>query len=109
MAKTKASTEETVSVLALVPGMQKYVVEIASSEMPGAVDPVFISNGDYKCTIKRGIPVVVPEAVVTVLRDAKTGVMDQETRIMREVPSYPFSAVPYHGDEKIGSRMTGGM
>jgi hypothetical protein len=113
MAKTDTKTTttpqqqiEALSVAQLVPTMQKYVVEILRSDDKNAVDPVFIGNGDYQVTLKRGIPVVVPQAVVTVLRDAITGIVDAQTKEVVDVPSYPFTAIPYDGDEPIGTVMS---
>ncbi|MBA3599513.1 MAG: hypothetical protein H0W40_19410 [Methylibium sp.] len=102
---TKTPTVSDVSVVALARSMQKYIVEIPESELEGAVDPVYISNGDYGATLKRGKRVVVPECVISVLRNAIQGVMDPKTRIVREVPSYPFNAEKYDGDMEIGTEV----
>jgi len=104
MTKTK-TPEDVVSVRARVPFMPKYIVEIATSEVPGAPDPVFLGNGDYQVTVKRGIPVVCSEASLTVLKDAITGIVDPITHEVKDVPSYPFSARLYEGDQPIGTIM----
>jgi hypothetical protein len=109
MAKTEKQTttpEREVSIAQLVPTMPRYIVEIHKSDDKNAVDPVFLSNGDYQVTLKRGMPVVAPEAIVTVLRDAITGIVDPQTKEVSNVPSYPFTAVPYEGDEPIGTVMS---
>ncbi len=114
MAKASTTTEtetnaaakhETTSVTQLVPTLPKYILEIHRSDDKNAVDPVFVANGDYQVTLKRGVAVVASEATVTVLRDAITGLVDPQTKEVRHVPSYPFSAIPYDGPEKIGTVM----
>lgn len=102
---TKTPTVSDVSVVRLSRSMPKFILEIPESDAEGAVDPVYLSNGDYGVTLKRGKRVVVPEALVTVLRDAIQGVMDPKTKVVRQVPSYPFNALPYEGDLPIGTEV----
>ncbi|HEU4621637.1 MAG TPA: hypothetical protein VFS42_05390 [Burkholderiaceae bacterium] len=93
------------SVLRHVRSMPKYIVEIHRSDAEDAIDPVPVQNGDYFTVIRRGRRVVVPEAVVTVLNDARGQRLNSDTKKWESYVSYPYSAVPYNGDLPIGTEV----
>ncbi len=98
-------TDTGPSITSMVPLLPKYVLEIHKSDDKSEVDPVFVCNGDYQCTVRRGRRVVVSVVIVDALRRAVSGRVDPVTLDVSNVPSYPFTAAPYDGDLPIGAEI----
>lgn len=98
-------TDTGPSITSMVPLLPKYVLEIHKSEDKSEVDPVFVCNGDYQCTVRRGRRVVVSVVIVDALRRAISGRVDPITLAVTNVQSYSFAAVPYDGDLPIGAEI----
>lgn len=90
----------SISIKRSVPSQPKFMLEIArSADKAENNRPIQIQNGDYIAVIQRGRRVIVPLAVISILRDA-TSTVDG-----REVPTYPFSAQPYDGRLPVGTEV----
>lgn len=102
---TEADDAALPSIAAIVDKQPRFVLTIHKTDRKGEDDPVYVCNGDYSVTVKRGVPVVVPQAVVAALEDTITGVVDSESMAVSDARTYPFTAVPYSGKEPIGTAM----